>query len=106
MQGILFNLPFPFTNLFWTKALSSAKQEAVTKYPTLQDKVFSYSFAPMRGHTASLTTQTLPGVLVQTPHSSLQLLLQGCGAASATGTQGETQPLGEHNTEGDEELSV
>lgn len=104
MPGTLFKLPFPFTNLFWTKTLNSAKQEAVRKYPTLQDKVFCYSFAPMCGHTASLTTQTLPGVLVQTSHSSLRLWGSQC--YRDTELQGETQPLGEHNTEGDEELSV
>lgn len=71
MHRALLKLLFPFSNLFWDKTLSSAKQEAVRKYPTLQDKGFSYSFAPTRGHTASLPSQSL--------------LLAWCAGAAAAG---------------------
>lgn len=77
IQRTLFKLLFPFTKkLFWEKALSSAEQEAVRKYPTFQDKDFPILLLQHVATQPLLPPKAccLPGVLMQTPNTSLELL--------------------------------
>lgn len=99
MHRAVLKLLFPFTNLFWEKTLSSAKQEAVRKYPTLQDKDFSYSLALTSGHTASLPSQSLLlAWCAGAAHRVLSAAAAGCGTASARAGRAHRvteRPLGE-----------